>query len=434
LGIVPSGRAAPLPSRPHICPAAARIAKAPHTRYSGQMNRHFIIAFCGIMLALNAISCDMLLPGFFTIQADLNTSIDLVQATIPVFLMAAAAGQLIFGPSSDRWGRRRVLMAGLLFYLAGSTLAIYARSIEALLLARFLQGFGASCAVVIARAILRDTHGGAELARAMALAMAIFAIGPLLAPLTGVGLIALGGWRATFVGQLAVGLALLIVALLIYRETNPQPNPNALNIASLREAAGRVIRQPQSRYFMLVCIFLQTAVIVFIVNMPRLFKTTFDVDSQAFALLFALGAVGIIIGQLISNRMIARVGVLPTLRGAATLLAVTGLTTWVSARIGAPSVAVFTGLLFVFNLSFLVVFTNCVSLVLDPHRDIAGMASALFGSMTQLVGNTAALIVVPYIDGRMIVWTNVHLALIAAVVAMIWAFQPAQQTLAPETR
>ncbi len=388
------------------------------------MNRPFVIAFCGVMLALNAISCDMLLPGFFTIQADLGTSIERVQATVPVFLMAAAAGQIIFGPASDRFGRRPILVCGLMFYLAGCLVAINAASIETLLVARFLQGFGASCAVVLARAILRDTHGGTELARAMALSMAIFAIGPLLAPITGVGLIALGGWRATFVGQCLVGLALLASTVLFYRETNSNPKPDALNLVSLRRAAGRVINHPQSRYFMLVCMLLQTAIIVFIVNMPRLFKTSFGIDSTGFALLFALGAIGIVIGQLISNRVIARIGVLPTLRGATTLLAVTVIAMWLAARIGEPSVAIFTGLLFLFNLSFLVVFTNSVSLVLDPHRDIAGMASALFGSMTQLVGNSAALLLVPWIDGRMSTWTSVHLALIAGMLALVLSFQP----------
>ncbi len=397
------------------------------------MTRPFIIAFCGIMLALNAISCDMLLPAFFVVQADLGTTIDRVQATIPVFLLAAAAGQIVFGPASDRWGRRRVLVCGLLFYLAGSAVAIDARSIDVLLLARFLQGFGASCAVVLARAILRDTHGGPELARAMALAMAIFAIGPLLAPITGVGLMALGGWRATFVGQCAVGLVLLAVTLVFYRETNAAPNPNALNLANLREAAGRVLRHPQSRYFMFVCILLQTTVIVFIVNMPRLFKSTFGIESTSFALLFAIGAIGIVIGQLTSNRVIGRIGVLPTLRGATAILGVTVIMMWLAARIGEPSAAVFTALLFAFNMSFLVVFTNCVSLVLDPHRDIAGMASALFGSMTQLVGNAIALLLVPWIDGRMTTWTAVHLALVTAVAALIWSFKPTFRHATPNT-
>lgn len=412
-----------------ISPAAACIAKTSAARYSRDMSQSFVIVFCGVMLALNAISCDMLLPGFYIIQADLGTSIERVQATVPVFLMAAAGGQILFGPSSDRWGRRRVLMVGLLVYLAGSVVAISAKTIEILLLARFLQGFGASCAVVLARAILRDTHGGAELARAMALSMAIFAIGPLLAPLTGVGLMALGGWRATFVGQCAVGLILLALTVVFYRETNARPNPSALNVASLREAATRVVSHPQSRHFTLVCILLQTVVILFIVNMPRLFKSSFGIEGIGFALLFAVGAVGIIIGQLISNQVIARVGVLPTLRGAMTLLSLTALAMWLAARIGAPSVAVFTALLFLFNMFFLVVFTNCVSLFLDPHRDIAGMASALFGSMTQLVGNSSALLIMPWIEGRMSTWTNVHFALIAAMLALVWAFQPAHQSV-----
>lgn len=396
------------------------------------MNRHVVIVFCGVMLALNAISCDMLLPGFFTIQAELGTTIDRVQAAVPVFLMAAAAGQILFGTASDRFGRKRVLVVGLVFYLVGCLVAVSASSIQTLLFARFLQGFGASCAVVLARTILRDTHGGAELARAMALAMAIFAIGPLLAPMFGVGLMALGGWRATFVGQLAIGLALLLATLFLYRETNIQPNPSALDLANLREAASRVLRHPQSRHFMLVCILLQTAVILFIVNMPRLFKSSFGIESTGFALLFALGAIGIVIGQLVSNYMIGRVGVLPTLRGATVMLGVTVLGMWIAARVGNPSVAIFTFLLFSFNLTFLVVFTNSVSLVLDPHRDIAGMASALLGSMTQLIGNSAALLLVPWIDGQMTTWSAVHLLLVGAMVALVWTFQPTLQPATPK--
>lgn len=386
--------------------------------------RPFVILLCGLMLAMNAISCDMLLPGFFAIEADLGAPIARVQAIIPLFLMAAAAGQIVFGPASDRFGRKPVLLIGIIVYVAGSLLGITAGTIEMLYVARVLQGTGAACAVVLARAILRDTHSGDELARAMALAMAIFAIGPLLAPLTGVGLIALGGWRATFVGLSLVGVALFSAVFLLYRETNLTPNPNALEFSSLRRAFTRVLTHPQSRQFLAVCVLLQIAVVLMVVNSPRIFKSAFDIEGLSFALLFAVGAIGIVVGQLNSNRLIARIGVLPTVRGAIAVLGVTSFLMWATAQTGFTSAAIFTVLLFVFNMTFLVVFTNSVSLVLDPHRDIAGVASALLGCITQLVGNVCALLLMPWIDGVMTTWSLVQLVLISSVVIAVWIYRP----------
>ena len=390
--------------------------------------RPYVILLCGFMLAMNAISCDMLLPGFFAIQEDLGTSIARVQAVVPVFLMAAALGQIVFGPASDRFGRRPILLTGIVVYVAGSLLGYSAQSIDMLYVARVLQGIGAACAVVLARAILRDTHSGAELARAMALAMAIFAIGPLLAPLTGVGLIALGGWRATFVGLSLVGIALFSIVLLFYRETNVAPNPDALEFGSLRRAFTRVLTQPQSRQFLGVCVLLQIAVVLLIVTAPRIYKSAFGVEGVSFALLFALGAIGIIIGQLTSNRLIARIGVLPTLRGASALLGLTCTATVITTQTGLMSAGVFTSLLFIFNMTFMVVFTNSVSLVLDPHRDIAGVAAALLGCVTQLAGNVCALLLMPWVDGAISVWSLIQFGLVAVAVAAIWTYRPRLDT------
>ena len=161
-----------------------------------------------------------------------------------------------------------------------------------------------------------------------------------------------------------------------------------------------------------------------VVNSPRIFKSAFGIEGLSFALLFAVGAVGIIIGQLASNRLIARIGVLPTLRGAITVLGITSGLMWLTAETGLTSAAIFTALLFVFNMTFLVVFANSVSLVLDPHRDIAGMASAVLGCVTQLVGNVCALLLMPWVDGAMTTWSLVQLVLVATAVVAIWAYRP----------
>src|SRR5690606_33563375 len=118
-------------------------------------------------------------------QIDLGAAIESVQSTIPTFLFLSASAQLLFGPLSDRFGRRWALVAGLSCYLAGSLVAIASATIGGVLWGRALQGFGAGCAQAVPRAMLRDLHQGPALARSMALAMAIFSFGPIFAPLAG---------------------------------------------------------------------------------------------------------------------------------------------------------------------------------------------------------------------------------------------------------
>ena len=160
------------------------------------MSRTFLVTFCGLLLTLGAFSCDIMLPAFWSMERELGAPIALVQAVVPVFLLSSACGQLLFGSASDRFGRRPVLLGGLACYLAGTALGLLAQSIDVVLAGRVLQGLGSACGVVVGRAILRDRHSGAALAQTMSLAMAIFAVGPILAPLLGYALVSLGGWRA----------------------------------------------------------------------------------------------------------------------------------------------------------------------------------------------------------------------------------------------
>jgi MFS transporter, DHA1 family, multidrug resistance protein len=335
------------------------------------MAKSFLIPLCGVMLALNAFSCDILLPSFYAMQADFGAPFAAIQAVVPIYLMAMAAGQILFGPASDRFGRRPVLLVGLGIYIAGSGLGFFANGLETLYAARVLQGLGAACCIVLARAILRDTHSGPDLARAMALAMAILAVGPLCAPLLGVATLTLGGWRAAFVALTVLGFGLLAGLVWVYQETNLALDRQALQPAKLMRAFARVLLQPQSRYFMAVLALLNTTIVLMVASSSRIFKTNFGLEGLEFALLFAGAGSGIIVGQLLNNHWIARHGVLTTTRWAAIALlgsvAVMAVLAWLSLI----SALGFAALLFVFNLSFLPIVANCVSLILEPHREMA---------------------------------------------------------------
>ncbi len=389
------------------------------------MSRFSLIAFCGLLLSVSAFSCDVTLPAFWAMQQEFDVSIAWVQAVVPVFLIFQAIGQLVLGPVSDRFGRRPVILAGLVVYLSGSAIAGLAQSIGVVHAGRVAQGFGSACGIVVGRAVLRDVSHGPALAQSMALAMAIFALGPISAPLAGYGLVALSGWRGVFIGMGIFTTLLLAWGALRFKETNSMPDATALRPERLRQSLRRIVGHPQSRYFLIVAAATQYGIISFVANGPRFFKLAFGIDGLEFALLFAATGLGIVLGQIANSRLIARLGVLATTRIAAFVLLAVTATVVVLALAGGLSGWVFTALLFTFNTSFLVVIANSASLVIDPHREIAGFASSAYGFFTQITASIAAIVTVPLFAGVLLPWSLVMLGVSGAVFALVQRYRPA---------
>ena len=413
LAIVAAPHPDPLPAR------GEREALGPPA-----VSRPILIAFCGLLLSVSAFSCDITLPAFWSMQQDLGASIEWVQAVVPVFLIFQAVGQLIFGPVSDRYGRRPVILAGLVVYLAGVAIAGLAQSIGVVHVGRAAQGFGSACGIVVGRAVLRDVSHGTALAQSMALAMAIFALGPISAPLLGYGLVSLSGWRGVFVGMAIFAALLLAWGALWFKETNAAPDATALRPGRLLHSLGRIVGHPQSRYFLIVAAATQFGIVSFVANGPLFFKQAFDIDGLLFAVLFAATGLGIVLGQIANNRLIARLGVLTTTRMAAfVLLAVTVVVVLLSLAGAMPGV-VFAGLMFVFNTSFLVVIANSASLVIDPHREIAGFASSAYGFFTQITASVMAVLTVPLFAGALLPWSLTMLGVTLSVFVLIMIYRP----------
>lgn len=388
------------------------------------MHPAFITVFCGLLLSMGAFSNDILLPSLFSIQRDFDTAIENVQLVVPVFMFISAFGQLVFGPASDRFGRRAAIIVGLGFYVAGTLVALMSAGIASLLVGRAGQGFGSACCQVVARATLRDVHQGTELARAMALATAIFSFGPIGAPLLGIILLSLGNWRFVFLAMLIFASLLLATTVLVMKETNKHQDPRALEPRRLLDAYLRVARHPQSRFFLITASTLFFGIITYVAHSPRLYKTAFGIEGVQFGLLFAFSGLGILLGQLVNHRLIARLGVLAATRLATmilasvatllVLLATTGLLTW----------WMFTGLIFSFNAFFLVVFSNSASLVIDPHKEIAGLAASAYGCVTQLCGSLFMFVTLPIIRGNIIPWAICLLAVSLFVMVRLMRYRP----------
>jgi DHA1 family bicyclomycin/chloramphenicol resistance-like MFS transporter len=389
------------------------------------VSRFSLIAFCGLLLSVSAFSCDVTLPAFWAMQQDLGAPMAWVQAIVPVFLIFQAVGQLVFGPVSDRFGRRPVILAGLALYLVGVAIAGLAHSIGAVHAGRAAQGLGSACGIAVGRAALRDVSHGPQLAQSMALAMAIFALGPISAPLVGYGLVAVSGWRGVFLGMGAFAALLLVWGALRFKETNPAPDAAALRPQRLRQSLRRIASHPQSRHFLVVAAATQYGIISFVASAPLFFRSAFGIEGLEFALLFAATGLGIVLGQLANNRLIASLGVLATTRMAAfVLLAVTAAVTALSLAEALPGWA-FAALMFMFNTSFLAVMANSASLVIDPHREVAGFASSAYGFFTQITASVAAVLTVPLFAGLLLPWSLTMLAVTASVALLVTVYRPA---------
>jgi MFS transporter, DHA1 family, multidrug resistance protein len=253
----------------------------------------------------------------------------------------------------------------------------------------------------------------------MALAMAMISCGPILAPLAGTGLVALGGWRMTFAAMMGFGVIMSFVALVKLDETNRNLRPDALDWGQLKEATLRVLSHPQSRFFLILAALLAYTIISFIAHAPRFYKTAFGLEGLDFAIAFGLMGSGIIFGQFINSFAIGRFGVVATTKGALAFLALVCAAMALTALSGKLSATAFGTLMFLFNCAFLSLMANSASLTLDPHPKIAGLASSVFGFVTQLVPGTLTLATLPLISGDVGRWAVMSCVLTLALLAAL---------------
>ncbi len=365
-----------------------------------------LVVYAGLLTALGAFAVDSTLPMFVAMASELDTPIDTLPQTITVFLFAIGFGQLMFGPVSDRVGRRPALAAGLALYSIGSVLCYSAQSLDAMLLGRVVQGLGAGCGPAVGRAMLRDRFSGDELAKQFAISVAVFSLGPILGPLVGVSLVELGGsWRLIYacMGLIAVALAVVLVTRL--PETLQRRRPDALAPRVLLANARSLITHPMTRHFMLVHIASYVTIVLVIAGSPVIYAAAFGVTGVLFALLFALHAVGVIIGQLLNHRSIDRFGTVGTALWAAVLMALTLVAMWLLSASGHANAYLISAFIVVFAIGFLTVQVNSSAIAITPHGQIAGFAASFVGSSAQIIGSIIASLVIAFIGDSLLRWS-----------------------------
>lgn len=389
----------------------------------------FLVFYCGLLMSLGAFSVDITLPSIPAMVDGLAAPYALVQWTVTVYMLVSGIGQLFWGAASDRFGRKATVATGLGLYLAGSLVAMAAPTIAILLAGRALQGLGAASAMVASRAIIRDVYSGEELARNLALASMFFALGPVVAPLVGALIAEFTSWRSIF-AVLSAWSVILIVLLARIPETVARRSHDALSLAVFVERTGRLLRHPQSRLFLVVSAVIMSAMLLILSSAPRIYEANFGIAGITFALFFAVHGTGIIVGQLFNRRLIRKVGTIrATIVGNAVLIGamLAMLAVWAA---GAMNPFVMSGLFVLFATSYLVVYSNAGAMVLDPHGDIAGHATAIFGFTGQMGAALTVSALVVFVGGDVGAWAGSILTICLVNLALVAGWQIRQAAAA----
>ncbi|MFJ7066971.1 multidrug effflux MFS transporter [Streptomyces sp. NPDC101115] len=400
-----SGRATAKDSSSHIpttattAPAtlAARTTPATPTAPAATRRAGLLVTLVlGGLTALPPLSMDMYLPALPEVTEALGAPAATVQLTLTACLAGMALGQLVVGPMSDKWGRRRPLLVGMIVYVLATAVCAFAPSAGLLIGFRLAQGLAGAAGIVIARAVVRDLYDGVEMARFFSTLMLISGVAPIVAPLIGGQILRITDWRGVFHVLTVVGLVLTLVVWRFLHETLPPERRHAGGVGeALRTMRGLLADRVFTGY-MLAGGLAFAVLFAYISASPFVVQEIYGASPQTFSLLFGLNSIGLVaVGQINGKLLVGRVSLDKVLGwGLGTILvAALALLVMTSGVLGDPGLpAVAAGLFVLMSAMGLAMpNTNAQALMRTPHA--AGSASALLGTSSFLIGAVASPLV-----------------------------------------
>ncbi|MFD1661272.1 multidrug effflux MFS transporter [Streptomyces caeni] len=365
--------------------SAARPARSgPGLRRTGLL----VTFILGGLTATPPLAMDMYLPSLPQVTTSLHTSAATVQLTLTACLAGMALGQLLVGPMSDRWGRRRPLLAGLAVYVVATALCALAPTAAALVAFRLVQGLAGAAGIVIARAVVRDLYDGVTMARFFSTLMLISGLAPIVAPLIGGQILRITDWRGVFVVLTAVGAALTALVWAKLPETRaPDGRHGGGGDTALRSLRILLADRVFTGYT-LVGGFTFAALFAYVSASPFVVQEIYGASPQTFSLLFGLNSVGLVIaGQINGKVLVGRVSLDRVLAIGllAVTLAATALLLMSTGVLGDVGLAPVAAALFVLMSAMGITLPNTQTMALMRTRRHAGSASALLGTSSFLI-------------------------------------------------
>ncbi|MFI8169098.1 multidrug effflux MFS transporter [Streptomyces sp. NPDC085931] len=364
---------------------------APHRRTG------LLVTFLlGSLTAVPPLAMDMYLPSLPEVTRSLHAPAATVQLTLTACLAGMALGQLVVGPMSDRWGRRRPLLAGLAVFVVATVLCALAPTVETLVAFRLAQGLAGAAAIVIARAVVRDLYDGMAMARFFSTLMLISGVAPVVAPLIGGQVLRVTDWRGVFAVLTVVGVLIGVLVWTRLPETLPPAERHSGGVGEALRAMRTLLADRSFTGYMLTGGFAFAALFAYISASPFVVQEIYGASPQTFSLLFGVNSVGlVVVGQINGKILVGRVS-LDRVLGVGLAVVITAATALllmslgVFGEVGLAPVAV---ALFVLMSAMGITLPNTQALALMRVRHAAGSASALLGTTSFLIGAVASPLV-----------------------------------------
>ncbi len=379
-----------------------------------------LVVVLGALMAIGPLTIDTYLPALPQLSTDMGATDAQAQLTITGLLLGLGLGQLVIGPLSDAFGRRRPLLIGLAAHAAMSLLCALAPSVELLTVTRVLQGLGGAAVAVVAMAIVRDLFTGVRAAQLLSRLILVLGVAPILAPSLGSALLTFTSWRGIFVVLAVIAVALWVLAWRALPETLPPARRRPGTVRGTLGSYRLLFRDPTYLVMVAVAGLMFATLFAYIAGAPFILQGRYGLSPQAFGIAFSANAFGLVTMTQLNPLLVARFGPVRVM-SASVLIAVAG-----AGALLATTITGFGGLAgFLLPLAVIVSaaglsMPNAPAIALSGHGSIAGAAAALLGAGQFLVGGFVSPLVGALDDGDGVAMAAVILGTTGLAVALFW--------------
>ena len=406
-------------STPTIEPATLEAPPDPRERIR-------LIVILGSLFAIGPLTIDMYLPALPAITDDLVTSSAGVQFTLTGMMLGAALGQVVIGPLSDAFGRRRPLIIGLAVHVLASLLCAVAPNVTVLGALRVLQGFGVAAAAVIASAVVRDRFSGSAAAKVFSRLLLVMGVAPVLAPTLGSEVLRWTNWRGVFVALAVLGLGLVAVAAFALKESLPPSRRRSARLVATARTYAAISRDRAFVGLVLVAGLTFFGLFAYVAGSSFVLQEQYGLDEQQFGYVFGAGAAWLIGASQLNVRLLGRFSPQQVLPVALAIGAAAGALLLVFAATGVGGLPAFLVPLWVVLAMTGLSLPNSSALALNRHGEAAGTASAMLGASQFGAAALAAPLVGTLGTGAAAMGVVITGGLVAALLVLLLVVRPSR--------
>lgn len=357
-----------------------------------------VLAVLSMLMGFASISTDLYLPAMPAMGRSLGADTGMVELTISGYLIGFSLGQLLWGPISDRYGRRLSVAIGLVLFMIGSAGCALSESAQVMIGWRIVQALGACASVALSRAMVRDLYEGSRAAQMLSTLITVMAIAPLIGPLVGGQIVAFAGWRAIFWVLIGIGFVTL-AALFTIPETLPIERRNRESLGRAMIRYGELLRYRRLLGYAGTGGFLYAGMFAYIAGTPFAYISYYHVPAQRYGLLFGLAIVGIMVVNILNSRLVLRFSYDKILLVGTIIAALAAVATALAAGTGWGGLWGLAVPLFVFASTTGLIVANSITGALADFPERAGTVSALTGAVQYGSGIVGSALVAAFADG-----------------------------------